>query len=241
MTTDLDSRAGHAWPDDDPKRKLAHAMLAGVAFLRRQEGIQLGHKSIASSLKTYEEALRDLIQELLRGGKRLSKGSFRAQMKGLIKTSANDVAEEGWVEGKGDPEDMESDDLAVISDWVSDQRGHVNDFSDWLTAKESDLDEVDSRVEAWSASMKNLGQVMKARAMGDPVLRFDGTDGDIEPCDTCDELKGQKHKLSWWQGGNPDGVDYTQRGGNSAYDCGHWDSGCRHHFYHAKTGELIIE
>lgn len=197
------------------------------------------NKSIESSLIVFGESLASLVQELLRGSGRLSKADFRSQMKDLIASSAKDIFEEGYIEGKGDPEEATDDDIGLLDTFVNEQKDFVDNFSDWLKDRESNLDEVPNRIETWVASFRNLGQQAKARALGDPTLRFGGEDGE-ENCVTCAELSGQAHRLSWWQGKNPDGVDYTRRNGNEAYECGHWDNHCQHHFYHARTGELII-
>jgi len=182
--------------------------------------------------------LGDLIQELLRGGHRLSKADFRRDMKKLIKDYAKQVFEVGWEEGGGEVADVESDDLVLLEGFVSEQQGFVNDFSDWLTEKDSDLDAVPDRVALWASSMANLGQQAKARAMGDPRLLFKrepGTPAAKEPCDTCAEHDGEIKRLSAWEK-----LGLINRNGNDAYDCGHWDGACFHHFYHPKTGDMVI-
>jgi len=188
--------------------------------------------------------LGDLIQELLRGGHRLSKADFRRDMKKLVKDYARQVFEVGWEEGGGDVAEVESDDLALLEGFVNEQQNYVNDFSDWLTDKESDLDIVPDRVALWVASMMNLGQQAKARAMGNPRLtlrRRPGAPIPKAPCDTCAELENTTHTLAWWRGKNPDGADYTKRNGNEAYICGRWDEACYHSLFHARTGEKVID
>lgn len=216
---------------------LAELLNAGGAlgFRMQQElNAQAGVKSIESAVDDYRSQLADLVQELLRGGHRLSKVDFRRQHKALIKSSGKDTFGEGWAEGEGDPDDMTPDDLQLLFDFVSEQQGHVNDFSDWLTDKASDLEEVPDRLDVWAMSMTNLGQQAKARAMGDPQLTFDGKDGD-ESCDECQEYVGETHRLSWWEKRG-----LTKRNGNDNFTCGRWQH-CHHHFYHAKTGDLVID
>ena len=182
----------------------------------------------------FENDLGDLIQSLLRGGHRLSKSDFRRDVKKLIKDWAKQIFNVGWEEGGGDIADIESDDLALLEEFTQEQQGHVNDFSDWLTDKESDLDDVPDRVSLWAESMTNLGQQARARAMGDPSLRFDGDDGE-ESCEECQEYKGQTHRLSWWEK-----RDLTKRNGNENYGCKRFDN-CHHSFFHARTGEKVID
>ena len=200
-----------------------------------------GMKSIASSVKSYRAELAELVQELLRGSGRFSKAAFRATMKNQIAESAPRVFENGWEEGGGDPVDIGEAESNKVDEFIDEQQDYVNDFSDWLTNKDSDLDQVPDRLDTWAASMKNLGDLAKALAMGNPPLTFktDGTQTE-NGCDECADLEGQTHTLSYWTGKNPDGVDYTKRNGNDAFGCGRWEP-CPHHFYHAKTDELIIE
>lgn len=191
----------------------------------------------------FEDDLGDLIQSLLRGGKRLSKADFRRDMKKMIKDWAKQMFGVAWEAGGGDVDKAEAEDLALLEDFTSEQQGFVSDFADWLTDKDSDLDAVPDRVALWGASLENFGSRVKARAMGNPRLTLKlrpGAKRSKEPCDTCSELEGETHTLAWWQGGNPDGEDYTKRNGNDAYICGHWDDACNHSFYHAKTGDLVI-
>src|SRR3990167_3410606 len=77
----------------------------------------------------FGDDLGNLIQELLRGGHRLSKADFRRDMKKLVKDWARQVFEFGWEEGGGDVADVESDDLALLEGFVSEQQGFVSDFS----------------------------------------------------------------------------------------------------------------
>ena len=179
----------------------------------------------------FGDNLGDLIQELLRGGRRLSKADFRRDMKKLVKDWAKQVFEVGWEEGGGDVADVESDDLALLEGFVSEQQGFVNEFSDWLTDKESDLDAVPDRVALWASSMANLGQQAKARAMGDPVGEWEY--GDTEHCDTCLELNGQRHRVSWYVK-----RDYNPRTPGAAMDCGGYRCQCQ--VKHVKTGERLL-
>jgi len=180
----------------------------------------------------YKNDIGNLVQELLRGSGRLSKAQFRHDMKGIIKDYAREGFRTAWEEGGGNVEETESDDIAMIDEWRTEQQGFVNDFSDWLKDKDSDLDLVDSRIDAWVSSFVNFIERVKLRAEGDPMLTYDGDDGS-ESCDECQEYKEQSHRLSWWEKRN-----LTKRNGNDNYGCGRWDN-CHHHFYNS-TGEMVI-
>lgn len=196
-------------------------------------------KSIESAVKAYRLELNTLVESLLRGwrypkgGRDYSKASFRRDMKAAIKTGGQACFAEGWKAGGGDLADTEPEDIALLNDWVSEQQGFVNAFSDWLVNKDSDLDNVQARLDMWALSAQNLAEMAKARAMGDPPLRYDGEDGD-ESCEECQEYKGQVHRLSWWEKRG-----LTKRNGNDNFTCGRWEP-CHHHFYHAKTGKVVI-
>lgn len=194
----------------------------------------VGIKSIESESSAFEDDLGELVQEILRGSGRLSKAEFRSQMKSMLKNYSESIAAQGWEEGGGDVEDIGPEELEIIQTFYTEQQSHVNDFSDWLKDKESDLDDAKGRIVSWVSSLVNLGQQMMARAMGDPPLLYDGDDGG-ESCDECQEYKGQVHRLSWWEARG-----LTKRNGNPEFSCGRWDA-CHHSFFHAKTGDLVIE
>jgi len=196
----------------------------------------LGHavKSLDGAIADYRDAIGELIQNLLRGGASHfgNKADFRREFKAEIKSSAKDVFEEAWTEGGGDVAETEADDIELMQEFVSEQQSHVDDFSDWLVSKDTDLDEAQGRLNLWEQSMTNFGERVKLRAQGDPMVTLDGDDGK-ESCDECQEYKGQWHRLSWWER-----RDLTTRNGNANYGCGRWEN-CQHGFYN-KAGDLMI-
>src|SRR3990167_2335260 len=194
--------------------------------------------TIDNMLSGYEGDLQGLIQELLRGGYRTSKADFRRQMKGQIRDYAREGFRVAWEEGGGDVAEAKPDELAKIDEWKTEQQSHVNDFSDWLTNRESDLDAVPDRLALWAASFENFLNTVKAMASGDPRLLFKRepeAPAAKEPCATCAEYDGEIKRLSTWEK-----LGLLQRNVNDAYDCGHWDGACFHHFYNPKTGEMVI-
>lgn len=215
---------------DSPAFRVAKSLAEGISR-------QVSLKSIASLAASYRAELAELAEALIKRG---GKGEFRRRHKALIKEMAPKEWAEGWEEGGGDPDDIGRDESVMVDDFVIEQQAHVNDFSDWLASPDSDLDQVPNRLDLWEASIKNLGDIAKAHAQGDPALTFRMEGGATENgCDECDEFEGQTHKLSWWTGKNPAGQDYTKRNGNDAFGCGRWHN-CPHHFYNRK-GEMVIE
>lgn len=217
------------------KQVLARAIYDAATYI--QENSPPAAKSIESVAKSYRAELAELVQELLRGGKRLSKGSFRAKHKALIEEMSPKEFREGWEEGGGDEQDIGREEGNIVDEFITEQQSHVNDFSDWLTNKDSDLDQVPDRLDLWQSSMKNLGDIAKAHAQGDPALTYRTGSGQTESedgCDECDEYDGQTHKLSWWEQRG-----LTKRNGNDNFGCGRWGH-CPHHFYNRK-GDMVIE
>lgn len=192
----------------------------------------------SNAVSAFDSALGTLVQNLLRGSGRLSKSAFIAQMKDLISDTATQAAEDAYEEQGGDAKDLDEEDLEFINEFVGGQQVYVDGFADWLKDKDSDLDQAVGRVGQWVTSMQNFAQQMAARAMGNPVLEFFGDDG-ANSCQECQELQGQKHKLKWWQGDNPSGLDYTKRNGNEAFGCKRFEH-CLHSFVNPKTKEIVI-
>jgi len=61
------------------------------------------------------------------------------------------------------------------------------DYFSWLTA----------RADGYSRTLREIYNVGKLRAMDDRMVTFEGDDG-AESCDTCQKLKGKRHRLSWF-------------------------------------------
>jgi len=182
-------------------------------------------------LAGYTDDLGNLIQELLRGGHRTSKADFRRQMKGQIRDYAREGFRVAWEEGGGDVAEAKPDELGKIQDWAKEQQSHVNDFADWLTDKESDLDAVPDRVALWAAAYESFLNDIKTLAMGDPIGEW--RYGDTEHCETCLELNGQKHRVSWFTERG-----YYPRKPGAELDCGGYRCQCE--ILNPKTGERLL-
>ena len=196
-------------------------------------------KSINQALNEYENVLTRLSYEVLNGTS--DAVDFRRAHKALIKSSAKGAFEEGWIEGGGDLADTEPDDIALIGDFVSEQSAFVNDFAAWLASTDDNGKRnwemkrrvLAERIGAWVLALQNFAERVALRAKGDPYLTFDGDDGE-ESCDECQEYKGQRHRMSWW-----DKRGLTKRNGNDNYGCGRW-APCHHHFF-TDDGKQAIE
>lgn len=187
--------------------------------------------TIELMLSGYENDLRELIQALLRGGGRFPKYEFRRQMKSVIRDYAREGFRVAWEEGGGDIEETTSDEFIRIQEWSREQQSYVDDFADWLKAKESDLDLVPQRLEMWTSSYASFLNEIKLLAQGDPVGVWEY--GDTDHCDTCLELNGQRHRISWFtkQG-------YYPGKPGAEMDCGGYRCQCQ--IRHPKTGERLL-
>ena len=222
MVTDDDKRAGHTVAE-----QIAVALIRGHNFLRAAKA----EASTDDMLSGYTDDLGTLIESLLRGGHRLSKSDFRRDMKGQIRDYAREGFRIAWEEGGGDVAEAKPDELSKIQDWTKEQQSHVNDFADWLTNKDSDLDAVPDRVALWAAAYESYLNDIKTAAMGDQVGEWKY--GDTEHCDTCLELNGQRHRVSWFKDQNY----YPQKPG-ADMDCGGYRCQCE--VVNPKTGERIL-
>jgi hypothetical protein len=84
-----------------------------------------------------------------------------------------------------------------------------------------------ARADGYTATVDNIYNHARIRALGNKMLTFDGEDGSPDNiCQstngTCVRLKGKRHRASWWIA--HDLVPYR---GNPNYDCGAWE--CRHY------------
>lgn len=210
-----------------------------AAAARLAEVLLFAAKSINESLREYDAALTRMAYDVLNG----SSGAvdFRRSHKALIKAIAKSAFEQGWIEGGGKIEDTEPDDIALIGEFVADQSGFVNDFAAWLASTNDEGKRnwemkrrmLADRIAAWVLALQNFAERVAARAKGDPYLTFAGDDGE-ESCDECQEFKGQRHRMSWWEK-----RDLLKRNGNDNYGCGRWGP-CHHHFFY-DDGKLAVE
>lgn len=200
-------------------------------------------KSVQGYVDDYIVALTDAAVAVFNGDS--TGGAFAAVLRGMITSEADGVYIQGMIEGgyadEAEADDaLEDEDYATIAGWQAEQRGYVAEFAKAVAAvrrlpkdEQPDAQEVIfGRIAKWGNSLRNLGDLGRARARGDIFLTFDGDDGK-ESCPECQKYKGQRHKKSWWAKRN-----LLERNGNPEYDCGRWDA-CNHHFYD-DNGDIVI-
>jgi hypothetical protein len=199
-------------------------------------------KSVNEVLRAYRDTIENLVVDAANGHIRVAR--MTTLMSRAIYDSALAVYAEGMKQGgiafDELDEDERADEETRISEWESTQQESARSFIRDAVAVSSlkgdertqARDALLARVDLWVFSLEALGGLAYARALGDPVLTFSGSDG-AESCAECQRYKGKSHRLSWWESRG-----LTARNGNDNFTCGRWKP-CDHHFYD-KNGRLII-
>jgi len=175
--------------------------------------------------------------------------TYQNAFKRAIQEAFYPAFEQGLEDGGGEVP-AQGDDLAWVNAKAEAERG----FSDMLWQQLKEL-KAEQRAEDEAAKKENrqaenlFAGVGDARAAGyartldavysegkirgakNQMLTFGGSDGE-ESCDTCQKLKGARHRASWWKNhglipGQP---------GNSQYECGGFR--CQHVLFSDK-GEIF--
>lgn len=206
---------------------------AAKLLLKRLDVIEasIALKSINEVLREYQDKLERYVVDVVNGN--MTAGEMSRAHKSLIKRLASEVYQEGMREGGvRDPEsEMEDEDDEAIDDWTSDQTQYTLEFAKDCEAandlkgdeRKDKRDQLISRVDDWTTSLRTLGQKGYLSAKGNLPLTYDGDDGE-ESCDECQKYKGQRHRKSWWEK-----RELLSRP-NTKYTCGRYKN-CNHHFY----------
>lgn len=140
----------------------------------------------------------------------------------------------GWVDGGGE---LPVDENAL--DWFNARVNAEFGFIDMLfqEAKELRRDKdfdyfawITARADGYTRTLKEIYNAGRVRAMDDIMVTFDGDDG-AESCDTCQKLKGKRHKLSWFVSRN-----YVPPFG-TGLDC-HRGGRCQHYLMDSKGNQI---
>lgn len=140
----------------------------------------------------------------------------------------------GWIDGG---QELPIDDNAL--DWFNARVEAEFGFIEMLfqEAKELRRDKdfdylswVSARADGYSRTLREIYNAGRVRAMDDVMVTFDGDDG-AESCDTCQKLKGKRHKLSWFVSRN-----YVPPFG-TGLDC-HRGGHCQHYLMDDKGRQI---
>lgn len=194
-------------------------------------------KSVNEVLRDYDNRLTRFAHEALNG--QMDAVDFRRAHKALIKSLAPDAYKEGISEGGGDPADLDAEDAQAVIGFVDEQSSYVNDFAKWLVSTNDagkrnwpeKRAELATRIDYWVQSMRALAQQALGKAQGDPVCEWKV--GETEHCDTCAELDGQRHKMSWYLKRG-----YKPRTPGAELDCKGFNCQCS--LVNVKTGDRVL-
>jgi hypothetical protein len=129
----------------------------------------------------------------------------------------------------------QGDDLTWINTRVQQELGFYDGLFEQLRelklqAKEDGISILagvaEQKAAGYARTIDDIYSTGKVRGAGNTMLTFGGSDG-VESCTTCQRLKGQKHRASWWKN---HGLIIAR--GNRNYDCGCWQ--CEHLLFDSK-------
>jgi hypothetical protein len=145
--------------------------------------------------------------------------AHKAMLRDFAPQSFTEGLREGGI-GEIDEEDQAEMDEAV-SDWLTTQLPHVNDFAAAVGEARKNKDArpaILDRVSMWIDSMRSLGDLGRAYALKNEKVQW--TLGATEVhCDTCLRLSNMKpHRISWFT----DRGYIPRQNGSTTLDCGGW-------------------
>ena len=190
-------------------------------------------ESIEEANATYHDVITESLISYFEGG---SVGSSRNDFKQAVITAFSDTFDLGWIDG-GQELPLEEDELSWLEARINQEFGFIDMLFQEAKElrKEEDFDYfewVTQRADSYTRMLAEVYNQAKLRAMDDKMVTFDGDDGE-ESCETCQSLKGKRHKISWFVKRNyvpPYGIGLQcARGGH-----------CQHHLYDDEGNEITI-
>lgn len=179
---------------------------------------------------TYKYSIASTIQEYLYS-ENVKVTRFKSQFKRAISESFYPAFDQGYVDG-GSELPIEPDDTDYVNSRVDGEYGFVDTLFQQLRDLKKQVAEegtgilqgvAESRAEGYARTLDGIYSQGKVRGGKNKMLTFGGTDGK-ESCKTCQKLKSQRHKASWWK--NHGLILYR---GNDRYECGVYE--CQHYLY----------
>lgn len=171
---------------------------ADLLIQARQKGITVkASKDRDEIITAYRAAILFALAQYFEGYAIVARNQFNT----ATVTAFTDMAEQGWQDGGEElPLDEEAQawfdarlaaELAFIA-LLFIQLGQLKeepefDAMAWMTA----------RADGYINTLRGVYNNAHLRAMADVMVTFEGDDG-AESCDTCQMLKGQRHKVSWF-------------------------------------------
>lgn len=158
-------------------------------------------KTISQVVNSYRDELTNAVYDVFNGNS--DPIDFRRAHKALLREDAPQAYLEGLREGGIDEPD--EDDKAVmdekVNDWLGGQVQYVNDFAKAIGEARSDKTQrqaILDRVVLWVDSLRSLGELGRAYAMGNIKAEWHLGDrlNHTPECIAFSQLR--PHRVSWW-------------------------------------------
>jgi hypothetical protein len=151
--------------------------------------------------------------------------SFKSEMNQAMIEALPQTADTAWLDADADLP-LSDDAEELLTSFQAGELANIGQLFVTLKAwkAEGGQDahaEATARADGYAAGLDALYNQIKVLAAGNQMLIFDGEDG-AESCPTCQDLKGQRHRASWWIA--HDLIPYR---GNPNLKCGGWR--CEHY------------
>lgn len=159
-------------------------------------------KAIQATRIDFEDAFADLIEARQKGD--INGIRFGVLARALLRRYGLQALRDGQADGgvqaydeDGAPLPLEPDEERAYAKWLTEQSVYVTAFGETLTS--GSQYEAEDRASMWAnKSLMAMYSEGFTSAASNAMLEFAGDDGD-ESCDTCQRLKGQRHRSKDWK------------------------------------------
>lgn len=149
-----------------------------------------------------------------------TKAQAKAQMRGAMLDSVKDIY--AAVLADYGIDELDDEDDSEIADLIAEQSPYINDLADEMYSEDGMVGTPEDRGAKWAGVIDAAYYLAQYVVDTDGMYSFEGDDGK-ESCDTCQGLKGEQHRMSWWvENELRPGVDHD------SFDCGTWNN-CQHY------------
>lgn len=183
----------------------------------------------------YTSALFDIMELYVDSDQAIT--SFRNAFRRAANDAFNATAEIGWVDAGNDPP-ISNELQAWVNSEITTEVGNIDSLFSKLRElrKNGTADEqnafIADRAEGYAGAL--IGVYNYAKMAAKPEQEGEWQFGDTDHCDTCADLNGQVHPLSWFA----DNGYIPQQRGSETLDCGGWNCQCA--IIDPKTKEQLI-
>jgi hypothetical protein len=177
---------------------------------------------------TNDEFIQELTAILQDGADRVTtKAGCAARIRGAIQRYGKLAYQDGLEAGGVDGSELDEDDLRIIADLAVRDSQYVSNLVNELYSEKGMSLSPEARAQMWMGTTDEFYYEGIASADKNGMYSFEGDDG-ADSCDTCQRLKGVKHRMRWW-------IEHELRPGidHHNFDCGGWR--CQHYLEKVKA------